>query len=1003
MSLIIGNLINETLTDNRLKINTYNNSNVINLNIDGISYKDAIINYKNIGEIGVSNSSIIFNYSKQNIFNANLNNSIFYNDVVIKNIFYTSNNSLFLNSNLSLNLTNNPNNNFKIINSNNNTIFQTTNSNITINFNNSNKITIDNSQFKVNDNITINSNFSLITSNIKPINPNYPIVIDNAIFKNLAISSYNIKNSLNINNDTLYPNESIFINRYEIDCNIIDIYNKKIIDNSSNRIFSINKNGFVCIGSNTASCPIQINKNYNNSLLFNYNNNCNDNFIITDRGYIGIGASVTNNQFYVNINDDNRNIINNPVINLNFNYNRNSNFRTSNIIDLDFIANKTLVPIFNNEDTQIGSTEIKYDNFLYNIIDNFNIYNATEDTPATVEISIVNTVNNDYIVNNNITSIIDYNSFSYQSFTLINNDINYVINYILKFPRFLNINTTTSPFLLAQTDPALKEIVFTTYLLKDGNSLPLNPSQEFIDSLYRKDDVKKRVYISNPSVDTSFRIFIIHRFYIEKNVYQLKSFIDSINFVYQPPSLLFYATSNNNFSASLNSEGKLALGDKDITNNYYLYVNKKTRLNNLECDYLSSVSGKNNINYSGCNISNINKSFIQSNFSLNLISSYATINNCSNTNLISSSINVSSLNASNLIYNTISASNLFISSNLFNPNLKTIFGNSTFNDNYFMNFNFNSSNNGFAIQSAVNNIHPFISINGLVPNTNPYISFSNMNANYSFMISSNNKTFLTPDNFTFIDYKNNRTILKHLNYIDNQNNQLIIGNNNSIFDLFNTTEPNNTTNKIALGIPYRFLIQNNCNISEWNNYFKNNSLESDCMLNIYGNINLSTINNTPFIKCIATDFPNESVSINIAGASSRNGFVFNVNGNSYFSSNINVNNDIYVIGTIGNVSDIRVKENLNIIKNPIEKINKINGYIYKRRDTGKIETGLIAQEVIKILPEVINYNNTNYLNISYGNMAGLLVEGIKELNYKIKRLEFICSILIILNFLQLFL
>ena len=52
-----------------------------------------------------------------------------------------------------------------------------------------------------------------------------------------------------------------------------------------------------------------------------------------------------------------------------------------------------------------------------------------------------------------------------------------------------------------------------------------------------------------------------------------------------------------------------------------------------------------------------------------------------------------------------------------------------------------------------------------------------------------------------------------------------------------------------------------------------------------------------------------------------------------------------------------------------------------------METGLIAQEVIRILPEVINYNTNNNYTISYGNMCGILVECIKELNEKIKILN----------------
>ena len=82
-----------------------------------------------------------------------------------------------------------------------------------------------------------------------------------------------------------------------------------------------------------------------------------------------------------------------------------------------------------------------------------------------------------------------------------------------------------------------------------------------------------------------------------------------------------------------------------------------------------------------------------------------------------------------------------------------------------------------------------------------------------------------------------------------------------------------------------------------------------------------------------------------------------------------------------------IRENLKIINNSLKKIEKISGYTYDRKDTGRRETGLVAQEVLEILPEAINKDNEDYYNISYGNMSGLLVEGIKELNERLTRIE----------------
>jgi len=989
MSITIGNLINENLYDNRFKINTYNNSNVLNLNIDGNSYNDAIINFKNKAEIGFSNSLISFNYNNINIFNTNTSRSFFYNDFYIKNNFNIINDTLNINSNFNIFLTSNNNNSFKIINkfnNSNNNILDITNSNFKINFNNSNKLLIDNNQIRFNDNITINSNFSLNVSNINAISPNFPIIIDNAIFKNLFITTYNVKNSISVNNDTLYPNPSIFINRYLIDCNVIDIFNKNIINNSSNRIFSVNKFGYIGIGSNIPLYPIDIKINSSNvPFIFNYNDNSNlyDKFIINNRGYIGIGTDLTKNQLNIHINDDNRNNINFPVINLNLNYNINCNFKTSNIIDLQFIAIKDNLPIYNDEDAIIGYYDYQYDNFISSIINSSNINPPIDNLNTSIDISVLNTINNDYIINSNISSLITYINYIYSPYKISNNNIDYIINYSIKYPNFLFIDNSTNPILTIDNDNIYHyNITYTSFVIKDTTILPIINTSNLI---YKEN--KNLIYRFNYNDSNSFSIFLIQKLYIEKNIYEFKSFIDSINYTYQPPSDLFYATSNNNFSASLSADGKLSLGDKIINNDYYLYVNKKSRLNLLECDKLTSIKGKNNINFSFCNISNINKAFINSNIVSNLIVSNSFINNSINNNIISSNIFSSNINLNNLYFNNIYGSNFSISSNLFNININTIFGTNILSNlnNSFLNINVNSNfSNALSIQSFSPNINPSIYINGFSSNIYPFIIMSNLTSSYSLNINSNNnKNYLEFDNFSLIDNKNNRTIFKHINF-DNINNQFIIGNNNVIFDLKSELIPNNSTNKISFGFPYRFLIQNNSNVNNWDYYFKENSLNSDCMFNIYGNINFSTINNTPFLKCFANDFPNENISVNIAGASPKSGFVFNVKGNSFFSSNINVDNDIFIKGTIGNVSDIRLKDNIIIINNALDKIKQINGYIYTRKDTGKTETGLIAQEVLNVLPEVINNNPLDdYYNISYGNMMGLLVEAIKELNNKI--------------------
>lgn len=107
-----------------------------------------------------------------------------------------------------------------------------------------------------------------------------------------------------------------------------------------------------------------------------------------------------------------------------------------------------------------------------------------------------------------------------------------------------------------------------------------------------------------------------------------------------------------------------------------------------------------------------------------------------------------------------------------------------------------------------------------------------------------------------------------------------------------------------------------------------------------------------------------------------------------FNSSVTVNGLLTTQGNIASISDQSVKTNLSRITDAIEKISKINGYTYERIDTGNRESGLIAQQVQQILPEVVHpIPDRNLLTISYGNMAGLFVEAIKELTHRIDMLE----------------
>jgi len=81
-------------------------------------------------------------------------------------------------------------------------------------------------------------------------------------------------------------------------------------------------------------------------------------------------------------------------------------------------------------------------------------------------------------------------------------------------------------------------------------------------------------------------------------------------------------------------------------------------------------------------------------------------------------------------------------------------------------------------------------------------------------------------------------------------------------------------------------------------------------------------------------------------------------------------------------SDRRIKENINKIENALDKIDKLNGVSYYNKLSKSNEIGLIAQDVKKVIPEVVV--DGDLMGIQYGNMISLLIEGIKELRKEIK-------------------
>lgn len=140
--------------------------------------------------------------------------------------------------------------------------------------------------------------------------------------------------------------------------------------------------------------------------------------------------------------------------------------------------------------------------------------------------------------------------------------------------------------------------------------------------------------------------------------------------------------------------------------------------------------------------------------------------------------------------------------------------------------------------------------------------------------------------------------------------------------------------------------------------------------------NVIVSNSSPAIQFIDTDGSDYTV-----GAQSNQLRFYDDAGNVivYFDSTGNIVAD----GDVTAFSDERLKTNIKTIENSLDKVLSLRGVSYEK--DGKSSIGVIAQEVEKILPEVVH--DGEFKSVAYGNIVGLLIEAIKELKTELDEVK----------------
>ena len=109
---------------------------------------------------------------------------------------------------------------------------------------------------------------------------------------------------------------------------------------------------------------------------------------------------------------------------------------------------------------------------------------------------------------------------------------------------------------------------------------------------------------------------------------------------------------------------------------------------------------------------------------------------------------------------------------------------------------------------------------------------------------------------------------------------------------------------------------------------------------------------------------------------------------------LHVEGDVIAFSTT--VSDRRLKENIKNIENALDKVDQINGVTFLRKANGQESAGVIAQEIMEVLPEAVKEkalplldenSDEKYYVVEYDAVTGLLVEAIKELKSRVEALE----------------
>jgi hypothetical protein len=886
---------------------------------------------------------------------------------------------------------------------------------------------------------------------------------ENDVFEDFAISSMNNVNIGQYSAKGINGSRNVMIGKnagkiaYEVN-NSIFIGNdagSKILTGNKNFILGDDNSTYFEVNS-IFNIGYNENKMLSNSItighdIINYNHDININNQFTLNNNIGfkhylLGNDIINlglhNSLNSNINIGNYNSnINISIGNSNISHNSNSIIIGNNIENYKYSLNiDNLICKYSNHNSNLIYIGIGYYNDIpiiigskndiyFNFNDNFfinggmttNIIKINNDNDGSIYLKM-----KDY-QNGNILYFLPPLPDKYENIFL-SCDINGNLYW-------LEINEVLILTIITQGDTFCRDLSGDNIYGYGGFLNNINISDKNTDDL--KEGIRN-LYLNINKITTYF--------YNLLSTISTNSIQDTDNNIYYTEEK-FLQNFTNNFN--LLTTDNIKIGENRFYNSNDYIINPKLIFKKLTTDNINEGTknfyfSENGVNKSLDNIFNLvkegsNNFFYTNERLLNNFNNY--LNFYTTTRLIEGS--------SNRYYNNTIASNSVINS--FNNITTDIFRQGSSNlyagDEKILQFINSKSINTNEIKSSINrdyfNNNSNITINNdlIKEGSNRYINNQNIintiifNTNTDFYKSGNSNTYLTDkiiNDFNIItsnelttdniiDLNNKNKFIKNNFYNNNLNiNGFLKATNVNNINVQNLRESVDT-----IGIGDKTDVIQNYNVNTFNVNTQLSNIEIKYNNENNDSIPFIVINNRVGIHNI-----NPNYELDVNGVINCSNLIFNENnlsnvidtfikydkkfnvgiGTTIPAEKLQVIGNILASGTIiSSFSDIRLKDVIEPLKNPLDVIQNLNGFKYKTSELGKnfglddkIDIGLNAQEVLKNIPEIVSIapfdsikdgNNIksksgeNYLSLRYERIIPYLIEGIKELKKEIEELR----------------